>query len=769
MAGRSCTLRLLGAPSLECNGIVATLFSTPKRAAVLCIIAIRGGICSRTDVTSLLWPDSTEARARRSLGQTLHLLRREFGPSLIETEGAEGLRIGSDVSCDVLELQTALRAGDLEAVWRLRSGGLVEGFHVPDAPDFQMWLDLERSRIDQSVHDALRGACHAAAEADQWNDVILQGRRALEVRPTDEDVLRQVLRAYSMAGSGAAGLSYLRDWQRLLRESFDLDLSDSTLALAAELFPRRQRSLVDPASLLAGHRGTPPAAPTRRLHSVTIGALATLIVGLAGVLAAEWLNSPADAAFNAPPSPLTVALESSTDSSDASARALVHAVNSSLSRVPGLRVTVARPGSSDTASVLVVTLSVDGLGHQPGDRIVRVAGTWNGTGVLAGAIDYELPDSASISDVEDLADRIDAVVRRWLRIAADRTRWEFGTSVAAAYHRLVEARGLCDRAMVLDSAGAHNRSIELYLACSQASHDAYRIDPAWEAAATLAVRARVRLSFGMLVSGDRASAVRQLREARQFAEEAVRDGGSEGELLSEFGGVLYAVWMLDRDSAVADSAESVFARLATSGSSSPLVWSRLASLAIARGDFAEARAAALTARTNDLLHVHQLEILNNIFTSAVSLGYTQEARQWCDELRRAADREWTSVLCNLTLWGWTDEPAPSPAVIDAEFGRLESAPNQNIVGSVLPLLEVHKAAALQRAGQDERARKIVEEVVARGDHVEALLLGSAVLLRLGRNNVASGLIEQHGHSERAQQIISRYVFVTFPSSGRQIK
>src|SRR5690242_12123094 len=92
--------------------------------ALLAFLATaREGGTSRDEVLLHFWPDSTPARARNVLKQTLYALRRDLGtPDLLIARG-DRLRLNPAViTSDVSELEAALECGDIARARELYVG-----------------------------------------------------------------------------------------------------------------------------------------------------------------------------------------------------------------------------------------------------------------------------------------------------------------------------------------------------------------------------------------------------------------------------------------------------------------------------------------------------------------------------------------------------------------------------------------------------------------------------------------------------------------------
>lgn len=99
------SLQLLGglALRLEDPAEAEALLAQPKRVALLVYLALEGPATwhRRDRIVALLWPDADQERARNSLRQSLHRLRRALGGDSIMNRGSEEVRLAPEVlACD---------------------------------------------------------------------------------------------------------------------------------------------------------------------------------------------------------------------------------------------------------------------------------------------------------------------------------------------------------------------------------------------------------------------------------------------------------------------------------------------------------------------------------------------------------------------------------------------------------------------------------------------------------------------------------------------
>lgn len=208
----------------------------PRRLALLVLIA-RGGArgIARTKLLNVLWPDVDDARGRRTIAQALYALRRDLGDDDAIT-GTQQLNLNDRIAwSDLAAFEKALDDGDHADAVALYVGPFLDGFHVPDAPDFDRWADDERGAFARRVEQALEKlatdseARGAHGEASRW------WRRRAALDPLNGRVAIALMRALSEAGDRAAAIKHAELFETLMDEELALPPDRDVMALAEHL------------------------------------------------------------------------------------------------------------------------------------------------------------------------------------------------------------------------------------------------------------------------------------------------------------------------------------------------------------------------------------------------------------------------------------------------------------------------------------------------------------------------------------------------------
>ena len=220
-------LRALGALALLDDGSpVSGPMSQRRRLALLAMLAASDGI-GRDRLVGCLWPEQDEGRARHTLSQWLHLLRRDLPAGAVT--GTDELRLDPAVlPSDVAEFRAALAGGDPAAAVAAYGGPFADGFTMPDAPGFDRWADGERERLRRSWRDAARRLAEMTSSIDVW-------RRLAADDPADVVSALGLMRALEAAGDRAGAIAHARIQARLLADEYELPPDPAVEAYAAEL------------------------------------------------------------------------------------------------------------------------------------------------------------------------------------------------------------------------------------------------------------------------------------------------------------------------------------------------------------------------------------------------------------------------------------------------------------------------------------------------------------------------------------------------------
>ncbi len=259
---------------------------TRKASALLAYLALPlGRAHPRDHLAALLWGGVRDASARKSLRQTVFVLRKA-----LRTAGADVLRIEGEtialdptgVHVDAAAFEHAVAEGTPEALEQAVAayhGDLLAGLLVSEPP-FEEWLLAERERLRElslEGHAKLLALQQAAGVPEA---AVRTGLRLLAIDPLLEPVQRTVMRLYAGLGRRAAALRQYQQCVTVLHRELGIEPEAETKNLYQEIL--RQRATPSPRS--ASSRGVWPSPTTgpRRIASVDDAPLIGRVAEMAG-------------------------------------------------------------------------------------------------------------------------------------------------------------------------------------------------------------------------------------------------------------------------------------------------------------------------------------------------------------------------------------------------------------------------------------------------------------------------------------------------------
>ncbi|MGD8281815.1 MAG: protein kinase [Gemmatimonadota bacterium] len=200
------------------------------RAALLTYLAVERET-NREKACSLLWPDSSPERARRSLSQTLYELRKELGEEWVESAG-ERLSVTDQLTADVSEMKAAVSEGRKADAVGLYGGPFLEGTSLGGGVDFEHWAENKRSDLHITVKRLLRSV---VTSVEDLSERARLARKWVRLDPLDDEAQHALVECLALAGDRAAALEQYRVYAELIATELDVEPLDHTVELVERI------------------------------------------------------------------------------------------------------------------------------------------------------------------------------------------------------------------------------------------------------------------------------------------------------------------------------------------------------------------------------------------------------------------------------------------------------------------------------------------------------------------------------------------------------
>ncbi|HET9920718.1 MAG TPA: AAA family ATPase, partial [Ktedonobacteraceae bacterium] len=254
-------LRLLGRPEVS-HAEQPLTFQTRKVLALLAYLAVEQGVHSRDKITALLWPESDEERGKASLRRALAYLRQSLDEPSHEHSGHVPLppphvliehqtlsfNTASDFEGDTHTLQTAFTlarrrsSGDprmhlahLQMAASCYRGNFLDGLSLPDAPDFEDWLLLQRESWRRQANTVFDRLSQWQTQAGELENALETTTRWVEYDLLNEIAHTRLMQLHSALGNRPAALQAFERCRAVLERELSTEPSSETMVLAERI------------------------------------------------------------------------------------------------------------------------------------------------------------------------------------------------------------------------------------------------------------------------------------------------------------------------------------------------------------------------------------------------------------------------------------------------------------------------------------------------------------------------------------------------------
>jgi serine/threonine protein kinase len=393
---------------------------------------------------------------------------------------------------------------------------------------------------------------------------------------------------------------------------------------------------------------------------------------------------------------------------------------------------------------------VTGTLSRAGERIrasIRLTDPTTSTQLFSGT--FEKP----FGNILDLRDKLAEEITRNLRVrlgeAVQLKERRAGTKNPAAWDLVLRAEELRERAGDVGSVAAQDLlgEADSLLLISESW------DPGWAEPTIL----RGWLAFDQ---SDRATEVLKppqsapaienwINTGIRHAERALAKSQGNPDAFELRGTLLYRSWALTGLSGVRDTtaklarAEQDLRRAAaTQHRHQARALSTLSAVLEFSGKVAEANLAAQRAYETDAYLRDANIIMFRAFDTALNLKRFADAQSWCERGRRAFPKDWTFLMCQLSLLGWSPLDAPN---VDRAWGvlrQLDGMAPPDAMTWIKPEMTMMVAAVVARAGLADSAKRVIAHIKASGPPDPQLPFYEALArVRLNQPALAAGLVK----------------------------
>src|SRR6056297_182120 len=225
-----------------------------KTIALLAYIGVEGRPIGRDTLATLLWPNSGQSQARANLRSCIHQFSEKLNPTPISCLN-NNVELKKNVfQVDVCEFRqlisliknehnTEQREIFLLSAEQVCRGPFLEGFTLPDCPDFDTWEFLNEDLFRRQLAVVVYELAEIAGNHGDWTESLRLGRRLIELDPLEESSHRLMMCLLADSGRRSEALRQYEKCRQFLHTEIEDEPEQKTRDLYYSIKDGKYRSL----------------------------------------------------------------------------------------------------------------------------------------------------------------------------------------------------------------------------------------------------------------------------------------------------------------------------------------------------------------------------------------------------------------------------------------------------------------------------------------------------------------------------------------------
>jgi serine/threonine-protein kinase len=234
-------LRLFGGAAIDAESGPITGRATQRhRLALLAqLSSTRRLYRNRDQLVTVLWPEADAERGRKLLSDSIYRINQALGGEVIIGAGDDVRLNREQLGGDVADFESAYDAGEWRRAVDLYCGPFLDGFYLPDATEFDHWMEAERRQYARAAAKAIEALAVEARDAGRATDAVDWWQRLAALVPDESRVALELMRAMERAGNRAGAIRHAQVHGTLLRDVLGLEPDRGVEELALQIATRR--------------------------------------------------------------------------------------------------------------------------------------------------------------------------------------------------------------------------------------------------------------------------------------------------------------------------------------------------------------------------------------------------------------------------------------------------------------------------------------------------------------------------------------------------
>lgn len=233
-------INLLGGFRLLWQNIPFEELRSRKAEALLAYLVCQPRPHARETLATMFWDESSQEQALANLRKLLAELPPILADYLLITRQTVTFDQSRVYWLDAAAFRHYLANATpnpqtLETVVQLYTGPFLADFHLPDCPEFESWVTLERERLRHQYRTVLHSLAETALHSRRYETGLVHARRLAAIEPLSEQSHRLLLLLLARQGHLTEALAQYEQFAALLIETLGITPTPETLALVERL------------------------------------------------------------------------------------------------------------------------------------------------------------------------------------------------------------------------------------------------------------------------------------------------------------------------------------------------------------------------------------------------------------------------------------------------------------------------------------------------------------------------------------------------------
>ncbi len=264
-------IALLGRYDIHLNEEPIELKLRPVQNLLAYLLLHRDKRHRREQLAGILWPDYTEASARKNLRNTLYRLRQAIGEGYLAADRSSvAFNVDTAFWLDVAQLEQAASAEEIEAI--IQAAGLYQGELLPGY--YEDWVLWERERLQALFERLMVDLLQRLIGAGRWSESQTWAEHWIAQGQAPEQAYRALMLAHAAQGDHGSMVQAYRRGRLALKEMLGVAPSPETERLYQDLLDdsgeKKSKPAIEEVPKLAAS-GQPKRGVLRRPVTPIIG------------------------------------------------------------------------------------------------------------------------------------------------------------------------------------------------------------------------------------------------------------------------------------------------------------------------------------------------------------------------------------------------------------------------------------------------------------------------------------------------------------------